>query len=68
MGKTAKARWSRVVHIDLSEIKYGSTCIDILLGGLPLSIACEVCHSKLDIHSKKSSQKYKKERYKHSTN
>ena len=68
MDKTIKAHQSRAVHIDLCNIKYDTTCIDILPGGLPVSIACEVCHSKLDIHSKKSSQKQKKERYKHSTN
>ena len=68
MDKTVKARRSRAVHIDISDIRYDTTCIDILPGGLPVSIASKVCHSNLDIHSNKSSQKHKKARYKHSTN
>ena len=52
------------MDLDLSDIKYDTTCINIVPGGLPLSIACEVCHPKLDIHTKKSSQKSKKQRHK----
>ena len=68
IGRTTKARWSRAIQINLSEIKYDTTCVNILPGGLPPSIACKVCSPKLDIHSKKSSQRFKKERNKHVTN
>ena len=68
MDKTEKARHSRAVLIDCSNIKYGTICVDILPGVLLLSISCEVCHPKLDIHRKKSSKKYKKGRNKNSTN
>ena len=47
MGKTAKAFRSRAVHIDLFDIEYDSTYIHMFPGGLPLSNACKVCHSKL---------------------
>ena len=62
------SRSSRAMDLDLSDIKYDTTCINIVPGGLPLSIACEVCHPKFDIHTKKSSQKSKKQRHKHITN
>ena len=54
--------------IDLSGIKYDSTCVNITPGGLPLSLACDICKPKLDIHTKRSSQKEKKERHKYFTN
>ena len=68
MSKTRRSVRSRAIDLDLSDINYDTTCIDIVPGGLPLSIACEICHPKLDIHTKKSSQRSKKERQKHSTN
>ena len=61
-------RAARAIDIDLSDIRHDTTCINIVPGGLPLSIACEVYHPKLDIHTKKSSQKSKKQRHKHLTN
>ena len=42
--------------------------MNIVSGGLPITIACDICQSKLDIHSKKSSKIEKKERHKHVTN
>ena len=43
--------------------------INIASGGLPLTLACDICKPKLDIHTKKSSQKKKKkERQKHVSN
>ena len=69
MSKRSRStRSSRAIDLDLSDIKFDTTCIDIVPGGLPLTIACQVCHPKLDIHTKKSSQKSKKQRLKHSTN
>ena len=67
MSKRRSSR-RKAVDIDLSGIKYDSTCVDITPGGLPLSLACDICKSKLDIFTKKSSQKNKKERQKHLTN
>ena len=69
MSKTRLSRRAaRAVDIDHSDIKYDTTCINIVPGGLPLTLACELCHGKLDIHTKKSSQPSKKQRQKHDTN
>ena len=59
---TRRSSRRKAEHIDLSGIKYDSTCVNITPGGLPLSLACDICKPKLDIHTKKSSQKNKKER------
>ena len=56
------------IHIDISNIKHDTTCIHILPDGLPIIVACDICKPKLDIHTKKSSQKHKKERHKHQSN
>ena len=69
MSKRSRStRSSRAIDLELSDIKFDTTCIDIVPGCLPLTIACQVCHPKLDIHTKKRSQKSKKQRLKHSTN
>ena len=60
MSKTRKSSRRRLVHIDLSDIRLDTTCINLVPGGLPLSTACEICKPKLDIHTKRSSQKLKK--------
>ena len=60
MSKARRSSQSEAIYIDLSGIRYDTTCVNIIAGGLPLSIACDICHPKLDIHSKKSSQKRKK--------
>ena len=67
MSKRRSSR-RKAIHIDLSDIKYDSTCVDIIPSGLPLSLTCDICKSKLDIFTKKSIQKNKKERQKHLTN
>ena len=56
------------IDIDVSDIKYDSTCVDIIPNGLPMSIACDICKSKLDVHTKNSSKKHKRERNKHQSN
>ena len=54
MSKTRLSRRAaRAVDIDHSDIKYDTTCTNIVPGGLPLTLACEICHGKLDIHTKK---------------
>ena len=58
----------KAIHIDISNIKHDTTCCNILPDGLPITVACDICQPKLDIHTKKSSQKYKKERLKHKSN
>ena len=58
----------KAIHIDISNIKHDTTCCNILPGGLPITVACDICKSKLDIHTKKSSQKSKIERHKHASN
>ena len=58
----------KAIHINISNIKHDTTCCNILPGGLPITVACDICKSKLDIHTKKSSQKSKKERHKHASN
>ena len=68
MSKTRKSSRRRSIHIDLSDIRLDTTCVNIVPGGLPLSTACEICKPKLDIHTKRSSQKSKKERQKHPSN
>ena len=52
----ATRRSARAIDLNHSDIKYDTTCIDIVPGDFPLSLACEICHGKLDIHTKKSSQ------------
>ena len=68
MSKSRRSSRRGAVHIDLSDIYYDTTCVTILPGGLPLSIVCDVCKPKLDIFTKRSSQKSKKERQKHPLN
>ena len=59
----------RYNNILLSDINYDSTCITVIPDGLPVSLACENCKAKLDVHSKRSSvQSNKKQRNKHSRN
>ena len=58
----------KAIHIDISNIKHDTTCCNILPGGIPFHVACDICKSKLDIHTKNSSQKSKKERLKHASN
>ena len=54
MSKTRLSRRAaRAVDIDHGDIKYDTTCTNIVPGGLPLTLACEICHGKLDIHTKK---------------
>ena len=52
----------------ITTIKYDSTCLNIEPGGLPLSLACEICAPKLDPLTKKSSRRKVKERHKHPSN
>ena len=61
-------RSTRAIDINHSDIKHDTTCINIVPGGLPLTMACEICHNTLDIHTKKSGKKSKKMRHKHYTN
>ena len=68
MSRSRRSKRPEAIHIDLTRIKYDSTCVNIVPGGLPITIACDICQSKLDIHSKKSSKIEKKERHKHVTN
>ena len=68
MIKTRQSVRSRAVDLDISDINYNTICINIVSRGLPFSIVCEVCHPKLDIYTKKISQKSKKQRQKNSTN
>ena len=68
MSRSRRSKPSKAIHIDLSKIKYDSTCLNIVPVGLPMALACDICAPKLDIHSKKSSQKTKKERHKHVSN
>ena len=68
MSRSRRSKRPEAIHIDLTRIKYDSTCVNIVSGGLPITIACDICQSKLDIHSKKSSKIEKKERHKHVTN
>ena len=65
---TMRSSRHKAIHIDISNIKHDTTCCNILPGGLPITVACDICKSKLDIHTKKSSQKSKKERLKHASN
>ena len=68
MSNTRKSSRCKAVHINLSNINYDTTCVNILPGGLPVNLACEVCGPKLDIFTKKSSKPNKKERLKHENN
>ena len=68
MSRSRRSKRPEAIHIDRTSIQYNSTCVNIVPGGLPITIACDICQSKLDIHSKKSSKKDKKERHKHATN
>ena len=55
-------RTQKGVHIDLSEIKYDSSCISL---GLPLELSCDNCKPKLEAQfglGKKSSTKMKRSR------
>ena len=67
MSKRRSSR-RKVIDIDLSGIKCDSTCVNITPGGLPLSLACDICKSKLDIHTEKSIQINKKKNTKTITN
>ena len=60
MSRSRRSKPSKAIHINLSKIRYDSTCLNIVPGGLPISIACDICQPKLDIHLKKSSKKSKK--------
>ena len=68
MTSKRRSRGRQILHIDLTDIQYDSTCIDIIPNGLPYSVACDICKPKLCIHTKKSSKKKKKERNKHESN
>ena len=68
MSNTKRSRRSRAIGIALTDIKCDTTCVNIFPGELPLSITGEVCGTKLDINTKKSSRKSKKERYMHYLN
>ena len=61
MSKTRRANQSKAIHIDLSNIKHDTICVNVIPKGLLLSIACNICNHKLDIHSKKSSKTRKRE-------
>ena len=53
MSKTRLSRRvARAVGIDHSDIKYDTTCINMVPGGLPISLVGEICHGKLDTHTK----------------
>ena len=67
MSKRRSTR-GKVLSIDASHIKFGNTCINILPGGLPHSLSCDICKPQLDIHSKRSSKPHKKFRNKHASN
>ena len=64
MSKRRSSR-RKAEDIDLSGIKFDSTCVNITPGGLPLLLACNIYKPELDIHTKKSSKKNKKERQKY---
>ena len=51
----------KVVHINLSDIKFDRTYRNMVPGGLHLSVACDICKPRLDIHTKISSKPFKKE-------
>ena len=68
MIKTRKSSRSKAVHIDISNINYDTMYVNILPGGLPVNLACEISGPKLDIFTKKSSKSNKKERHKHENN
>ena len=59
---------TQTLYIDRSRIRDDSTDVDVIDGGLPFSVACDICKPKLCIHTKKSSQKNKKERNKDDSN
>ena len=65
---TMRSSRHKAIHIDISNIKHDTTCCNILPGGLSITVVCDICKSKLDIHTKKSSQISKKERLKHASN
>ena len=44
------------MDINISSIKYDTACINIT----PIGVVCDICQSKLDIHTKKISQKVNK--------
>ena len=67
MSKRRSTR-GKAISIDASDIKFDNTCINILPGGLPLSLSCDICKPQLDIHSKRSSKPDKKFRNKHPSN
>ena len=60
MSRSRRSKRPEVIHIDHSSIKYDSTCVNIVPGGLPITMVCDICKPKLDIHSKKSIKKSKK--------
>ena len=60
MSHSRRSKRREAIHIDHSSIKYDSTCVNIVPGGLPITMACDICQPKLDIHSEKSSKKDKK--------
>ena len=60
MSETGMSWRSRAIEIDLSDISYDTTCVNIVPNGLPLFIACGTCCRKLDIHTEQSSQQSKK--------
>ena len=68
MTSKRRSRGRQILHIDLTNIQYDSTCIDIIPDGLPYGVACNICKSKLCVHTKKSSKKKKKELNKHESN
>ena len=41
-------RMQKCIHIDLSSIKYGSTCVTL---NMPLEFTCDNCKSKIEAKS-----------------
>ena len=64
MSKNGRSRRSKAVNIYISDNSFNTTCVNIVPNGLLISIACQICYRKLDIHNKQSNQTSKKERQK----
>ena len=67
MSKRRSSR-GKVVCIDVSDIKYDSACRDIVPGGLPFTVACDIYKPQLDIHIKRSNKPDKKDKSIHQIN
>ena len=59
MTTSRSRKGQKIKSIELTSVKFDSTCISL---GLPFSMACSVCLPKMDIHTKNGRAQQKNHR------